>query len=309
MNIAILSRGPFLYSTQRLLQAGRERGYQMRVIDHMRCDLVLEKGAAAIYYDDERLPRPDAVIPRIGASVTLQGAAVISQMEAMQVFTVARSEALLQARDKLRCLQKLSRCGLDTPRTALVSTGADLLPIIQRLGGFPVVIKLLESTHGEGVLLAESLGAANATIEAFHRLRERVLLQEFIAEAKGADIRAFVVEGEVVAVMKRQARPGEFRSNLHRGASARVEHLTPAEKRSVLKAVQLLGLDVAGVDLLRARRGPLIMEVNASPGLEGIEGTTGVDIAGRILDFISKRVEQKRHFNQYQQTARRRKDK
>lgn len=289
MKIAILSRGPQLYSTQSLVRAGMERGHSMHIVDHTRCTLVVGRGQPKIYYNDYQLQRFDAIIPRIGASVTSQGASVISQFEMMQSFTVARSEALLQSRDKLRCLQKLARCGVEVPRTASVAAGQDLMPLLRELGGLPVVIKLLESTHGNGVMLADTYRTAESMIEAFQRLGERIIVQEFIHEARGADIRALVVAGEVVATMKRQARGGEFRSNLHRGATAEVAALSEKEEELVCKSVKMLGLDVAGVDFLRSKRGPLVMEVNASPGLEGIEGVTGVDVAGKIIEFIERR--------------------
>lgn len=296
MKIAILSRGPQLYSTQSLVRAGMARGHAMHIVDHTRCTLVVGRGRPRIYYGDYPLERFDAVIPRIGASVTLQGASVIRQFEMMQAFTVARSEALLESRDKLRCLQKLARCSVEVPRTALAVPGQDLMPLVHEIGGLPLVIKLLESTHGNGVLLAETYRAAESMIEAFQRLGERVIIQEFIPEAKGADIRVLVVAGEIVATMKRQARPGEFRSNLHRGASAEIAELSDEERTAVQHSVKMLGLDVAGVDFLRSRRGPLVMEVNASPGLEGIEGVTGVDVAGKVIAFIERRVEELKNF-------------
>lgn len=296
MKIAILSRGPQLYSTQSLVRAGMKRGHTMHIVDHTRCTLVVGRGRPKIYYNDFQLERFDAIIPRIGASVTSQGASVISQFETMQCLTVARSEALLQSRDKLRCLQKLARCGIEVPRSAFVAVGQDLMPLLREVGGLPIVIKMLESTHGNGVILAETYRTAESVIEAFQRLGERFIIQEFIREAKGADIRALVVAGEVVATMKRQARSGEFRSNLHRGASAEVVALTEEEEEIVRKSVKMLGLDVAGVDFLRSSRGPLVMEVNASPGLEGIEGITGVDVAGKIIEFIEKRWSELRNY-------------
>lgn len=297
MKIAILSRGPQLYSTQSLVRAGMKRGHNMRIVDHTRCTLSLGRGQARIFFNDYALEHFDAIIPRIGASVTSQGASVISHFEMMKAFTVARSEALLQSRDKMRCLQRLAHCGIEVPRSALVSPGQDLMPLLGGLGGLPVVIKLLESTHGNGVLLAETYRMATSMIEAFQRMGERVIVQEFIREAKGADIRALAVAGEVVAVMKRQARSGEFRSNLHRGASGKVDTLSKEEEQAVLKSVEVLGLDVAGVDFLRSKRGPLIMEVNASPGLEGIESITGADVAGRIIEFIERQTSHKRKDN------------
>ncbi len=289
MTIYILSRGPYLYSTRRLREAAEKRGHEVQVIDHTRCSLFMGDGRVTIHYDGAYLSPPDAVIPRIGASVTAQGAAVVNHLEAMGIFTVARAEALQWARNKLRCLQMLAQHGIDTPRTALATGAHTLLPLVEQLGGLPVVIKLNESTHGVGVMLTHTLDNAAATLEAFQRLQERVLIQEFIAEAGGADIRAFVVGGKIVSVIKRQAPEGEFRSNLHRGAVASPAVLSEAEARVVKASVRLLGLDVAGVDLLRSRRGPLIMEVNASPGLEGVESTTGVDIAGLIIKFIESK--------------------
>lgn len=265
----------------------------MHLLDHARCNLVMEDGQFRILDQGRILPPIDAVIPRIGASVTNIGAAVIAHFENMDVFTVATSEALLRARDKMRCLQYLQRKGLPIPTTVLVGNTEELPILIDRIGGFPIVIKLLESTHGAGVLLSHTLANAKATIEAFHRLNERVTIQEFIREAHGADLRAFIVDGEIVASMKRQALEGEFRSNLHRGASASVELLTEQEQDIVLRAAEVMGLAVAGVDILRSDRGPLIMEVNASPGLEGIEKTTDVDIAGKIINYVERGVRSK----------------
>ena len=217
MNIAILSRGPSLYSTQSLVYAGQQRGHKMRVIDHVRCNIIIEKGQPRIYYAGQRLQNIDAIIPRIGASVTFHGAAIIRQFEMMKVFSVTSSEALLKSRDKLRCLQLLAMANLGVPKTIFTDFTQNAESIVRALGGPPVVIKLLEGTHGLGVILAESQTTAESVIEAFNRIKERVLIQEYIAESKGADIRAFVVDGEIVAAMKRKARPGEFRSNLHRG--------------------------------------------------------------------------------------------
>lgn len=266
----------------------------MQLLDHARCNLVMEDGQFRIIHNGRILPPLEAVIPRIGVSVTNIGASVIAHFEHMGVFSVARSEALLRARDKMRCLQYLQQCGLPVPTTILVGNTQELPILIDRLGGFPIVIKLLESTHGAGVLLSHTLANARATIEAFHRLNERVTIQEFIQEARGADLRAFIVDGEVVASMKRQATAGEFRSNLHRGATASVEALTEEERDIVLQAAKVMGLAVAGVDILRSDRGPMIMEVNASPGLEGIEKTTQVDIAGKIINYVERSVRAKK---------------
>lgn len=294
MDIAILSRGPQLYSTQSLFKAGRARAHNMYIIDHTMCHLVIEDGRPEIYYQGQPIPHFDAVIPRIGASVTQQGAAVITQFELMNVFTAVRANALLLSRDKLRCLQRMQRQGLSTPKTVALGQNADLWTAVNALDGFPVVIKLLEGTHGIGVILCEGMQQTESTIEAFHRLKERLLMQEFIKEAQGADVRALVVDGEVVAAMKRQAPAGEFRSNLHRGASATPEKLSTKEMSIVTRATKALGLSVAGVDLLRSERGPLIMEVNASPGLEGIETVTQVKVANKIIQFIEKKVKERR---------------
>jgi ribosomal protein S6--L-glutamate ligase len=233
----------------------------------------------------------DALIPRIGASVTDYGAAVIRQFELMDVYTSTRSESLIMARDKLKCLQILSANGIAVPRTVMAAMPEAVPRLIDMLGGAPVVVKMLESTHGVGVVLAESRSNAIAIVEAFTKLGQPVLLQEFIEEAAGADVRAFVVGRKVVASMLRQAQEGEFRSNLHRGATACIEPLTPQEEKTVLEAARLMNLEIAGVDILRAKRGPLVMEVNASPGLVGIEGTTKVDIAGAIIENVERGVE------------------
>jgi ribosomal protein S6--L-glutamate ligase len=290
LNIAILSRGAALYSTQSLFQSARRRGHYVRVIDHQRCHLLIEQGLPQVIYEGDRLVGMDVVLPRIGASVTDYGAAVIRQFELMNVYTATRSEALLMARDKLKCLQHLSANGLNVPRTFIAGTPEAVPFLIEKLGGAPIVIKLLESTHGVGVILAESLNNAVALAEAFAKLNQPIILQEFIGEAEGADVRAFVVGNKVVASMMRQAAEGEFRSNLHRGAEATPEEITHEEEKIVLKAARLMGLQIAGVDLLRSNRGPLVMEVNASPGLEGIENTTGVDISGAIIENIEAGV-------------------
>lgn len=249
----------------------------------------MEKGRLEISYNGEFLREVDAIIPRIGSSVTFQGAAVIQQFELMKVFTVARSYALLQARDKLRCMQKLASYGIDVPRSVFVGQGQDIKELVEKVGGFPVIVKITESTHGSGVLLADSYHSASGIIEAFHRLKEKVMIQEFVEESAGTDLRVLVVAGQVVAAMKREAMEGEFRSNLHRGAQAMIEQISAREGELAVKATRIMGLDVAGVDLLRSSRGPLVLEVNASPGLEGIETTTGVDVAGKIIEFIERK--------------------
>lgn len=286
MNIAILSRDAKLYSTRRLKEAGETRGHRVEIIDHMKCLLVIEKKNPMVWYHGRKLDYFDAIIPRIGASVTFYGAAVVRQFEMMKVFTAVESQALIRSRDKLRSLQILSRAGLGLPKTIFMDYSRDTEGVVEAVGGAPVVIKLLEGTQGLGVVLAENQKAAQSVIEAFHGVKARIIVQEFIKEAKGADIRAFVVNGEVVGAMRRQARDGEFRSNLHRGGHATVVKLNRQEKHAAITAARKMGLDVAGVDMLPSHRGPLIIEVNSSPGLEGIEKATEVDIAGRIVEFL-----------------------
>lgn len=268
----------------------------MKVIDHSRCGLIFDRGSAKISYEYNVLRNFDAVIPRIGASITAQGALVINLFEMKNVFSTTRSEALLLSRNKLRSLQKLAQCGVDIPKTAFPVNGQDLDMLVKALGGFPVVVKLLESTHGIGVMLIENKNSLEAILETVNSLSGQVIIQEFIREANGADIRAIVVAGEIVAVMERQARDGEFRSNLHRGASAKVAQLNEDEIKLIKSSVRIMGLDVAGVDILRSERGPLVMEVNASPGLEGIETVTGIDVAGIIIDFIERRVRELKNY-------------
>lgn len=289
MNIAILSRDSKLYSTRRLKEAGEKRGHNVEIIDHMKCVLFIEKKNPVVLYQGRRLDYFDAIIPRIGASVTFYGAAVVRQFEMMKVFSAIESQALIRSRDKLRSLQILSRAGLGLPKTIFMDYSRDTEGIIEAVGGAPVVIKLLEGTQGLGVVLAENKKAAQSVIEAFHGLHARIIVQEFIKEAKGTDIRAFVVDGEVVGAMKREAtRDGEFRSNLHRGGKATVVKLSRAEKSAAIAAAKKMGLGIAGVDLLPSKRGPLIVEVNSSPGLEGIEGATKLDIAGKIIQYLEK---------------------
>jgi len=294
MNLAILSREPKSYSTQRLVAAAQARGHDAQVIDHLQCSLVLERGQPDIIYQGRPLPRPDAIIPRIGASVTFYGTAVVRQFEMMKVRTAVDSQAIVRSRDKLRSTQILSRAGVGMPKTAFANFTDDVPALIEHVGGAPVIIKLLEGTQGLGVVLAESAKAAQSVIEAFHNLKARILVQEFIAEAKGADVRAFVVNGEVVGAMRRQGKEGEFRSNLHRGGVGKLVKLSRAEKAAALLATKALGLGVAGVDMLQSQRGPLVLEVNSSPGLEGIEKATGLDIAGQIIDYTAALAERKR---------------
>lgn len=294
MNIAILSTGPKLYSTRRLKEAGEKRGHRVEIIDHMKCVLYIEKQNPVVLYQGRKLDYFDAVIPRIGASVTFYGAAVVRQFEMMKVFTAVESQALIRSRDKLRSLQILSRAGLGLPKTIFMDYSKDTEGVVEAVGGAPVVIKLLEGTQGLGVVLAENKKAAQSVIEAFHGLKTRIIVQEFIKEAKGADIRAFIVDGEVVGSMRRQAKEGEFRSNLHRGGTATIVKLSRTEKHAAITAAKKMGLGVAGVDMLPSKRGPLILEVNSSPGLEGIEGATKVDIAGRIFEYLEKNAVKKK---------------
>jgi ribosomal protein S6--L-glutamate ligase len=288
MKIAVLSRGKNIYSTSQLIEAAEKRGHEAMVLDHMKCVLVIEKGRPHIYYQGKELKDIDAVIPRIGASVTFYGAAVVRQFEMMKIFTAVESQALVRSRDKLRSLQILARAGIGMPKTAFANQTKDIDNLLESVGGAPCVIKLLEGTQGIGVILAENRKAATSVIEAFLKLNAAMLVQEFIREAKGADIRAFVIDGQVVGAMKRQAKEGEFRSNLHRGGTASVIQLSPEERATAIKATKKLGLGIAGVDMLQSERGPLVMEVNSSPGLEGIQNATGIDIAGKIIEYVER---------------------
>ncbi len=290
MKIRILSRNPKLYSTSRLVEAAKKRNHDVEVIDPLKCDIVIEKRKPNIYYKGGYIEGVDAIIPRIGASVTFYGTAVVRQFEMMGSFTTTDSEALVRSRDKLRSLQVLSRAKIGLPKTVFTNYSRDVEGVIKQVGGTPLVIKLLEGTQGVGVVLAETKNAASSVIEAFNGLQARVIVQEFIKEAKGADIRAFVVDGHVVGAMKRQGKEGEFRSNLHRGGSAEVFELSDEEEIAAVKATKAMGLGVAGVDMLQSARGPLILEVNSSPGLEGIEEATGKDIAKTIIRYIERNV-------------------
>lgn len=290
MKIKILSRNSHLYSTKRLVEAATKRKHEVEVIDPLKCDIVIEKRKPNIYYKGGYIEGVDAIIPRIGASVTFYGTAVVRQFEMMGAFTTTESEALVRSRDKLRSLQVLSRAKIGLPKTVFTNYSRDVSGVIKQVGGTPLVIKLLEGTQGVGVVLAETNNAAESVIEAFNGLQARVIVQEFIKEAKGADIRAFVVDGHVVGAMKRQGKEGEFRSNLHRGGTAEVFELTDEEEIAAVKATKAMGLGVAGVDMLQSARGPLILEVNSSPGLEGIEKATGKDIAKSIIRYIERNI-------------------
>ena len=290
MNIKILSRNANLYSTQRLIEAAKKRNHNIEVIDPLKCDLIIEKKNPSIYYRGRHIEDADAVIPRIGASVTFYGTAVVRQFEMMGVFSTTESQALVRSRDKLRSLQVLSRARLGLPKTVFTNYSKDVGEVIDHVGGAPLIIKLLEGTQGLGVVLAETKNAAESVIEAFNGLQARVIVQEFIKEAGGADIRALVVDGHVVGAMKRQGKEGEFRSNLHRGGTANVIQLSDDEEIAAIKAAKAMGLGVAGVDMLQSSRGPLILEVNSSPGLEGIENATGKDIAKTIIRYIERNI-------------------
>ncbi len=290
MNIVILSRNPRLYSTKRLVEAATKRKHTVQVIDPLMCEIIIEKKNPAVIYKGKYLENIDAIIPRIGASVTFYGTAVVRQFEMMKVFSTVESQALVRSRDKLRSLQVLSRAGLGMPKTVFSNYTKDVAEVINYVGGAPLVIKLLEGTQGLGVVLAETNNAAESVLEAFNGLQARVIVQEFIKESKGADIRAFVVDGNVVGAMKRQGKEGEFRSNLHRGGSASIIQLSDDEENAALKAAKALGLGICGVDMLQSSRGPLILEVNSSPGLEGIETATKKDIANSIIRYIERNV-------------------
>ncbi|MBU2976685.1 30S ribosomal protein S6--L-glutamate ligase [Alteromonas sp. C1M14] len=288
MRIAILSRNPKLYSTRRLLEAGLAKGHEVDVIDTMHCYMDITSAKPSVRYKGEKLPFYDAVIPRIGASVSFYGTSVVRQFEMMGTYSINESVAISRSRDKLRSLQLLSRKGIGMPRTGFAHHPDKIDDLIRNVGGAPVVIKLLEGTQGIGVVLAETQKAAESIIEAFMGLNASILVQEYIKEAGGSDIRCFVVGDKVVAAMKRQAAPGEFRSNLHRGGSASLTRLSPEERKTAVVAAKTMGLNCCGVDILRSNNGPVVMEVNSSPGLEGIESATQKDVAGMIIDFIAK---------------------
>jgi len=290
MKIAILSRNKNLYSTRRLVEAAETRGHTVKVIDVLRCYMNITSLKPSIHYRGDVLEDFDAVIPRIGASVTFYGTAVLRQFEMMNVFPLNESVAVTRSRDKLRSAQLLARKNIGMPVTGFAHNPDDIEDLLKEVGGAPVVIKLLEGTQGIGVVLAETRKAAESVIQAFMGLKANIMVQEFIKEAGGSDIRCFVVGGKVVASMKRQGPEGEFRSNLHRGGSASLIRLTPEERSTAVRAAKVMGLEVCGVDLLRSNHGPVVMEVNSSPGLEGIEAASGKDVAGTIIRHMEKRV-------------------
>jgi ribosomal protein S6--L-glutamate ligase len=290
MKIAILSTNARLYSTARLVEAAIQRGHEVEVIHTLRCYMDITSQKPMVLYKKRRLDNFDAVIPRIGASVTFYGLSILRQFEMMGFFPLNESVAIGRSRDKLRALQLLSRKGLGLPRTSFAHSTQMTEDLIELVGGAPLVLKLLEGTQGKGVVLAETRKAAESVIDAFREMEANFLVQEFVTEAKGEDIRCFVIGDKVVASMIRRAKEGEFRSNLHRGGSAEAVKITPIERETAVKAAKVMGLNVAGVDLLRAKDGPKIMEVNSSPGLQGIETSTGKDVAAKIIEFIEKNV-------------------
>lgn len=291
LRIAVLSRNRNLYSTKRLVESIEDRGHRAVVLDHLKCDIVIEQDKPTIYYNGEKIKDVAAVIPRIGASVTFYGSSVVRQFEMMHIPSAVESQALVRSRDKLRSLQILARSGVGMPKTVFTNYSKEVTKIIDSVGGAPLIVKLLEGTQGYGVVLAPTKKAAESIIEAFHSMKARVIVQEFISEAKGADIRALVIGNKVVGAMKRQGKEGEFRSNLHQGGSGTSIKLSKNERKVALTAAKAMNLSIAGVDLLQSDRGPLVLEVNSSPGLEGIEKTTGKDVADEIIQYVEKLIE------------------
>ena len=290
MRIYILSRNRELYSTSRLVEAAKERDWNVEVIDYLKCSIEIMKGELRVFYMGQELPAPDAIIPRIGASRTFYGTAMVRHFEMMGAFSTSGNLAIARSRDKLRSLQILSKKGVDMPKTIFASNKSSAKDVVALGGGTPLVLKILEGTQGKGVVLVESEKAAKSVLDAFYGMDVNLLVQEFIEEAGGADIRAFVVDGKVVGAMKRQGAEGEFRSNLHQGGSATAYKLTRKEKAVAIAAAKSMGLGVCGVDMIPSKRGPLVMEVNSSPGLKGIEQSTNIDIAGKIMDYIQNNI-------------------
>jgi len=293
MRLALLSRNPDLYSTRRLIEAAEARGHEVQILDTLRCTAHLTENGPEVHYHGERLEPPDAIIPRIGASITFYGLSIVRQFEAMGVWTLNSAVGITRSRDKLRAHQFLAKKGIALPRTAFAHQADAADDLIRSVGGPPCIVKLLEGTQGVGVVLCETKKAAESVIQAFRGMKAYLLVQEFIKEAGGADVRLFVVGDKVIAGMKRQGAEGEFRSNLHRGGSAASIKISPAERRTAIAACKALGLKVAGVDVLQSDRGPLVLEVNSSPGLEGIEKSTGKDVAGSVIQFVEKSLEAK----------------
>jgi len=288
MKIAMMTRNSALYSHQRLKDAAEARGHELDFVNTLRCSMNIASRRPEIYYDGQKLPRYDAVIPRIGASVTFYGLAVLRQFEMQGVYPLNESVAIGRSRDKLRSMQLLARDGIGLPVTTFAHDPKQTEEVVKLAGGAPLVIKLLEGTQGIGVVLADTDRSAKSVIEAFRGAGVNILVQEFIKEAGGSDIRAIVVGGKVVAAMQRTGAEGEFRSNLHRGGSAKAIKISPEERSTAIRAAKSMGLNVCGVDMLRSNHGPVVMEVNSSPGLEGVEKATGKDIAGMIIEFIEK---------------------
>jgi ribosomal protein S6--L-glutamate ligase len=291
MKLALMCRNPDLYSHRRLVEAAESKGHEIDVINHLRCYINIAAHKPDLFYEGEKLAGYDAVIPRIGASVTFFGTAVLRQFEMMGVYPVNESVAITRSRDKLRSLQLLARKGVGLPVTVFAHRTSNAEEIIDLIGGAPVVIKLLEGTQGIGVVLGETPKAAESIIQAFGGVKTNILVQEFVKEANGEDIRCLVVGDKVVASMMRKGKEGDFRSNLHQGGSAHAIRITPAERSTAVSAAKIMGLNVCGVDLLRSNHGPVVMEVNSSPGLEGVENATGIDVAGKIIEFIERRAQ------------------
>lgn len=286
VKLAILSRGPALYSTRRLVEAAQQRDAAVQVLDTLHCVVNLSKRRPEVYHGGERITGVAGVIPRIGASITFYGLAVLRQFEMMGVFPANESQAIARSRDKLRSLQLFSRHDIGMPPTAFARSPEDVRQAISKVGGAPVILKLLEGTQGMGVILAESVKSAESVLDAMHSLKQNILIQKFIAEAAGTDYRVIVIGGRVVAAMERRAREGEFRSNVHRGGSTRAVELDDDYRRTALAAAECLGLNIAGVDMMPSEDGPMVLEVNSSPGLQGIEAATGLDVAGAMIDFV-----------------------
>ena len=293
MNITILSRNRNLYSTNRLYNAGTKRGHNIIIVDYLRCYVNIGQNQSAIYYDGEKLDNCDAVLPRIGASQTSYGTAIVRQFEMMGNYCINTSDAIKASRDKLRSLQILTKHGIDMPVTGYASHTMDIHDVIEKVGKTPLIMKLLQGTQGNGMVLAETVKAAESVMKAFKQVDADILVQEFIKESSGIDIRAIVVGEKVVAAMQRVAPVGEFRSNVHRGATTQHINLTQEEEDTAIQSTKILGLNVAGVDLMRSKRGPLVLEVNSSPGLQGIELLTGADVAGEIISYIEKTCDKK----------------
>jgi ribosomal protein S6--L-glutamate ligase len=287
MLIGILSLGPKLYTTRRLVEAGRKLGHHVKIINTLACDLYVERGKPSIIYRGKTLKRPDVILPRIGASITQYGLTVVNQFDMMNVPVVNNSVPIARARDKLRSLQLLARFDLDVPRTLITRRAEDIDSCVARLGGYPVIMKILQGTQGVGVMIAQSREEAASVLDAMWELDQDIILQEFIRESKGRDVRALVVGDRVVASMSRVAKSGEFRSNIHRGAKGKMMKLDRAYTEAAIKAARVMGLEIAGVDLLIGKHGPKVMEVNSSPGIEGLEGATGLDIATEIMAHVA----------------------